>query len=86
MVNGKASWTSTSQAIWKYSTRWFIGSLDDIGENVGGINAFRRNQCPFNLPSEKLKYYNSDNGWIKAGAKEINIDCINGKFSTEIKL
>ena len=52
--------------------------MEDIGGHKGGINAYTMNQCPFNLPSEKWKY--ADNGWIRAGANEINIYCIHGNL------
>ena len=75
MVEGKESWTSASTFIW-YDGDWFISNLDG---SEGGMYSPYDNQCPFNLPSEKWKYY--DNGWKTAGANEINVHCLKGSFS-----
>ena len=84
LVNGKASWTSSTNAIWYYggdSKIWAIGSLDEIGTTTSGIHSFFdiSFQCPFDLPSEGWKY--SNNGWRHAQADEINVVCI-GKVYT----
>ena len=78
MVNGKASWTSTSQAIWYSQAYWFIGHLDNIGSIVAGIYCDYGSECPFDLPSEMWYYY--DNGWTRAEANEIKVDCLKGNF------
>ena len=73
MVNGKASWTSTSQAIWDFQGKWTIGTLDNIGSIVAGIYSDYGSECPFDLPSEK--WYYDDNGWTSAEANEIHVVC-----------
>ena len=81
MVNGKASWTSTSLAIWydQEFNDWSIGFLDDIGENVGGIYSDDSGECPFDLPSEKWVYW-YNNGWTSAETNESKVDCLKGNF------
>ena len=81
MVNGKASWTSTSQAIWydQEFSNWNIGPLDDIGTKMAGIYTDYGSECPFDLPSEKWNYwYNSV--WTSAEANEIHVECLKGNF------
>ena len=78
MVNGYLSWTSTSNAIWGIDIFWYFGPMDDIGENHGWIIGPHRNQCPFNMPSVKWKYFAYS--WINAKANEISINCIDGNF------
>ena len=86
MVNGKPSWTSTSQAIWydQNFNDWNIGSLYDIGSSRSGIYSDSGNGCPFDQQTEKWDYYTGDNvtlgdnGWATAGANEIRVDCLNG--------
>ena len=79
LVNGKASWTSSSNAIWYYGGEyklWTIGPLDNIGTTNVDIHTFFdiTFHCPFDLPSEAWKYDN--NGWKFAEANEINVVCI----------
>ena len=79
-VNGRPSWSSTSQAIWFVDSlnRWAIGDLEDIGTITAGIaNKKEVSQCPFDLPSEDWMYTN--NGWKAANANEINIVCVEEK-------
>ena len=82
IVNGKASWTSTSQAIWYVQefAKWAIGPIESIGTKNRGISSDRVTfQYPFDLPSEKWNYlYN--NGWTSAEANEIKVDCLKGIF------
>ena len=83
MVNGRASWTSTSQAIWydQEFSNWNIGYLDYIGTSMAGIYSDYGNECPFNLPSEKWKtIIIYDNGWTSAEANEIHVECLKGNF------
>ena len=78
-VNGKVSWTSTSQAIWHYGGFWYIHILESIGLNLGGIYSVYDNECPFDLPSEKWNYW-YNNGWTNAQANEIHVECLKGNF------
>ena len=82
MVNGRASWTSTFQAIWYHqvSNLWAIGLLDNIGTSAAGIKSDYSSGCPFDLSSEKWQYWYND-GWTSAEANEINVDCLKGNFS-----
>ena len=81
MVNGKPSWTSTSQAIWYHqsSNSWNIGFLDNIGTTLVGFYSNHGSQCPFDLPSE-IWFYWVDNSWTSAGVGEINVACLNGNL------
>ena len=79
LVNGKASWTSATNAIWYYGGDlkvWAIGSLDKIGTNTFGIHSFFdiTFQCPFDLPGEGWKYSN-DGGFRHAYTNEISVVC-----------
>ena len=77
-VNGRASWTSTSQTIWYLQEVWFIGFSYNIGTSAAGIVGDYGSECPFDLPSEKWKYF--DNGWTNAKENEILVDCLKGNF------
>ena len=81
MVNGKASWISTSRAIWydQVFSNWLIGKLDDIGTSMAGIHSHDSSECPFDLPSEKW-YYLYDDSWTSAEANEIHVECLKGNF------
>ena len=79
VVNGKPSWTSNSNVIWYNQGYWLIGALNYIGQFSASIYSDVGSQCPFDLPSEMWKY--SDNGWLSAGANEINVDCPEGNFT-----
>ena len=85
MVNGKASWTSTSQAIWydQELSNWNIGPLDDIGtkmaEIISDYGCCHGIKCPFELPSEKWTYLDNNN-WIIAETNEIKVDSGKGNF------
>ena len=86
-VNGRASWSSTSQAIWFVDSlnRWAIGSLEDIGTTAAGIaNNKEVSQCPFDLSSEDWMYYTFSDGWKSAYANEINLVCIEGKGISKV--
>ena len=81
MVNGKASWISPTHAIWflQEDSRWGIGHLQGIGTENEGISSVRVSFiCPFQLSSEKWRYY--DNGWETSGANETSIQCLSGIF------
>ena len=81
MVNGKASWTSTIQAIWYSQGSWYISYLHDIGGDVSAISGDDGNQCPFNVPSEKWRYVAANGQWTSAGPNEISVQCLTGNFS-----
>ena len=78
MVNGRPSWTTTSQAIWYYEG-WRIGPISNKGSATAGIKSDSGSQCPFDQPSEKWDYHTSD-GWITAGANGIQVKCLNGNI------
>ena len=79
LVNGKPSWTSTSQAIWydQEFDDWTIGSLGNIGTSTGGMYGDFANACPFDMASEEWDYWYND-VWTGAGANEIHVNCLNG--------
>jgi hypothetical protein len=81
MVNGKPSWTSTSQAIWydQDYDNWKVGSLDDIGTSMVGMKSDSANGCPFDKGSEEWNYWYND-VWTSAGPNEIKLDCLKGNF------
>ena len=80
IVNGKPSWTSTSQAIWydQNYDNWKISSLDDIGSSKAGIKSDNGFGCPFDLPSKMWNYF--DSVWTTMGTNEMNISCLNGNY------
>jgi hypothetical protein len=80
-VNGKAIWTSTSNAIWYYQEYdyWMIGFLDNLGTSYTGIDGGDGSQCPFDVPSENWYFYEPEYGWMRAGLNEINFYCMNGR-------
>ena len=74
LVNGKASWTSSTNAIWYHGEHkaWAIGSL--YKTNIGIHSFFDITfQCPFDLPGDGWKYDN--NGWRHAYTNEISVVC-----------
>ena len=77
VINGKASWSSTTNAIWYSQGYWYIGSLDLIGLFNGRISSSLGNQCPFDQLSEKWWYLDTDKFWTNAAANEINVFCSN---------
>ena len=81
MVNGKPSWTSTSQAIWydQDNDNWLIGPFDDVGTSTGGMYSDFTNECPFDIASEEW-YYGYDGVWTSAGQNEIKLECLKGNF------
>ena len=81
LVNGKPSWTSTSQAIWYNQDydNWNVGSLDDIGTSTGGMKSDSANGCPFDIASEEWNYWYND-VWTSAGPNEIKLQCLKGNF------
>ena len=87
MVKGKASWISTSNAIWYTQSDdlllWMIGDLGSIGNLVDGLISFEVSQCPFNVPSE-IWYYWIDGVFANAGGNEINVRCLDGKYPKSI--
>ena len=79
IVNGKPSWTSTSNAIWYTQGHWLLGPLEFIGQFLGSIYSSFGSQCPYDLPSEMWFYWNGY-GWLSAEADEINVDCSEGNY------
>ena len=81
MVNGKASWTSTSQSIWydQEFNDWNIGPLHNIGTTAAAMYSDYGSECPFDLPSEKWNYW-YNNVWTNAQANEIHVECLKGNF------
>ena len=79
MVNGKASWSSTSNAVWYTQGFWNIGYLADIGSSFAEIYSDYGSKCPFDIPSEKW-YYGYNGVWTSAEANEIKLDCLKGNF------
>ena len=84
-MNGKTSWISSSNnnALWYNAAPkdWIIGSLDDLGANLGTI-ASNGNQgissCPYNVPNDAWMY--ASNGvFIIADATDVSIECLAGK-------
>ena len=82
-VNGKTSWilSSNSNALWYNppSEDWLIGTLDDLGYNIGGISSYgnqERSSCPYNIPNDAWEYWND--AWIIADANDISIECLTG--------
>ena len=73
-MNGKKYWTSENgkYAIWyTISDEWMVGTLDDLGENIGYLNSIVKNHlCPNNIAYE----YGNGTDWIKA-EKDIEISC-----------
>ena len=84
LVNGKPSWTSTSNAIWfvkglaSYSSGWMIGLLSSIGQGSPGMYSESVHLCPFDIPSEQWYYYSAENVWELAGQNEIKLECLTG--------
>ena len=82
-VNGKKSWISSSNnnALWYNAAPedWIIGSLDDLGANLGLI-ASNGNQgissCPYNVPNDAWEYWND--AWIIADDNDVSIKCLTG--------
>ena len=59
-----------------------IGSVDDLGTDVGGIGSTGNqgiSSCPYNVPNDAWEYYN--NGWIIADANDVSIECLTGNHS-----
>jgi hypothetical protein len=81
-VNGKTSWiSSNSEALWynAVSDDWVIGSVENLGANIGGIKSTGDqgiSNCPYNVPNDAWEY--SNNGWIIADANDISIECLSG--------
>ena len=76
MVNGKESWTSSSNGIWFALEYWIISDLDYIGTDWTGIYSIFGNRCPFDLSSEHWRYHHAVNGWIDAEPNDINVECL----------
>ena len=79
LVNGKPSWTSTSQAIWydQPSNDWMIGYLDNIGTSTVEMYSDSANGCPFDIASVEWNYWYND-VWTSAGPNEIKLQCLKG--------
>ena len=82
IVNGKISWTSTSQAIWylpAYNS-WCIGQLDWLGDNICGITSWngQGDKTPDKVPSEKWSYW--DDGWKSTQSGDVVINCVSGRI------
>ena len=81
-VNAKTSWiSSTNTALW-YNAQtddWMIGSVNDLGSSIGGIESTGSqgsSSCPYNVPNDAWMYWN--NGWIIADANDVSIECLTG--------
>ena len=79
-VNGKTSWiSSNSEALWynAVSDDWVIGSVENLGANIGGItsNVNQRKSCPYNVPNDAWKYV-ANSSWIIADANDVSIECL----------
>ena len=83
-VNGKTSWISSSNnnALWYNAAPedWIIGSLDDLGANLGYISS-NGNQgissCPYNVPTDAWMYA-ANGAFIIADATDVSIECLTG--------
>jgi hypothetical protein len=82
-VNGKTSWISSSNnnALWYNAAPedWIIGSLDDLGANLGSITSNGnqgRSSCPYSVPNDAWEYWND--AWIIADATDVSIECLTG--------
>ena len=78
-VNGKASWKSTSFAIWYFpNDKWGIGKLKDIGKSTSWVSSTgaQGDKSPYDVPNDKWQY---DNGDWKDGDGDIIVQCVNDK-------
>ena len=77
-VNGKASWKSTSLAIW-YSPydNWSVGTLKTIGTGTSSLYSTGNQgyKSPFDVPNDKWQY--SNNGFKNAESGDVSIECWN---------
>ena len=89
-VNGKTSWISSSTgsntALWYNAVTddWMIGSVDDLGANIGAISSTGnqgRSSCPYNVPNDAWMYAESSSSWIIADANDVSIECLTGNHS-----
>ena len=77
-VNGKASWKSTSHAIWYApNDHWVIGPLKDIGTGTSGVTSTgdQGDKRPSDVPNDKWQYY--DDEWKNAESGDVSIECWN---------
>jgi hypothetical protein len=83
IVNGKPSWTSTSNAIWYnvLSKDWGIGRIEKIGTSTVGIASDGDqgfSSCPFTVPNGKWKYSDGTRKFVVAPSGDISVKCVSG--------
>ena len=77
-VNGKASWKSTSFAIWYFpNDKWGIGKLKDIGKSTSWVSSTgaQGDKSPYDVPNDKWQYYHDE--WKNAERGDVSIECWN---------
>jgi len=84
-INGRPSWTSTSNAIW-YSPNdrtWAIGSLEDVGTSKCGISGIFDNEVddPQNIIDWQ---YHRGYGWETPDVNDIIVECIDDEASVDL--
>ena len=88
IVNGKASWKSTSGAIWFDSAfkDWAVGSLEDIGSSKRALISFgdHTEKIPSDIPNDDWKYWDG-NAWTIIPIGDVNIKCT-GKSKSKVSI
>ena len=78
--DGKVYYTKDTQGIWFFSQngQWIIGSLSELGKNVGGYYATSDSLCPNNVTNagDEWKYYDFDSSTWTAAGNDIQIECM----------
>ena len=89
-MDGKTSWISSNNntALWynAASDDWMIGSLGDLGTDIGGIASTGRqgrSSCPYNVPQDAWEYW-ANGAWTTASADDVSIECLTGNHNIDL--
>ena len=77
-MNGKPSWKNDAYAIWFRQNVWFIGPLNEIGNDIAFIVAF--NDFSGITDNDNQWLYSNGNAFSLSDPNDIHITCMDGKY------